>query len=162
MHKTMFLFLLFASLCRAQTANDYRVFVQRSEGYEESPYADPSGKGFCVGIGHHITKDDDYAEFYSKSQIDYLFARDLETALCTARFYIKNFDSLPPLIKKVVVGVQWTVGPTGFGRFHKFCDALSRRDYNRAADELESSKWAHQVSSSRVQMYEYDLRLQVQ
>lgn len=132
-----------------QSINDIRYFLQSSEGYRNVPYRDAGG--WSVGIGHHIQG---YCrDYYSDAEISQLFYEDLGRAYATARSGILDFDGLPRLAKEVVLGVIWGVGRDGFMKFKNFRYHLSIRDYDKAADDLEDSRWARQVGPNRTDEY---------
>jgi len=75
---------------------------------------------------------------------------------------IVDFGALPKSVKLVCLSVAYTVGSAGFHRFVHFRDALSQRDYPRAARELENSLWATQVGKARLADHEERLMQEIQ
>lgn len=122
------------------------------EGYHTSPYRD--GSDWSVGVGHNLTANGQKVrKSYSRTEIEQFLIADISWALDVCRAGVRDFDDLPESAQLVAIGVAFTVGRTGFMRLHGFRTALSYRSFNAAGHELNSLKWAKQVSPNRRKQY---------
>lgn len=129
-------------------AAQIRSELVRWEGYRTEPY--PDAGGYSVGIGHFLGRDaQNIKPTYSAQEIEAFFCSDAQTAVRICRQGISNFDNLPPEKQLVCISLAFNVGPTGFMKFQKFRAAMSKKDWQTAAKELQSSKWASQVGTAR-------------
>lgn len=150
---------LFPSLRASPSLETYKREMIKWEGIKFAPYAD--GKCFTSGIGHNLNAHREKLKpRYSTLEVDRWFYKDLSLALDAANAGIRDFDDLPDEVQLMVIGLIWTVGPTGFKRFINLRRALSWRAYEAAAIELLDSKWATQVSPARVRHYRHILQSQ--
>ena len=145
----VFLFLVLAQLSLGQTAEQFRPYIQKWEGYSNTPIYRKNGEG-VIGIGHNIAYDKNIKKYYSNLEIHNIYVRDYAKALSAVRKWIEDFDSLPTDAKFVCLSVEWTVGSTGFERFEEFRTNIADHRYKAAATELFDSKWADQVSRARL------------
>ena len=53
----------------------------------------------------------------------------------------------PEAVQSVLVDMSYNLGVHGLMKFHKMLDAMQNGDYDTAADEIDSSKWADEVPS---------------
>lgn len=133
---------------------DVRAHIRAWEGYRLKPYTDPNGSVQCVGIGHNLTAHKERVKaLYTDSEVLALFHRDYIEAVRAARRSIHNYDVLPDNIQTIVIGMVFTLGPTGFYRWKTFRQALSNRLYTSAGKELLNSRWARQVGERRSTVY---------
>lgn len=128
--------------------NDYKSFLITYEGISFKPYKD--GNQICVGVGHSLTAHHNLIKsIYSEYEIDHFFQNDLSDCLSCLHKNIPDFDSLPLDVRLVCVQLEWTVGATGFSKFHNFIWAANNKMYNLMAIELADTLWFHQVSEQR-------------
>lgn len=147
------------TLSGSPSLETYKREMIRWEGLRFVPYVD--GKNFTSGIGHNLNAHREKLKpRYSTFEVDRWFYRDLAFAIGAANAGIRDFDSLPDEVQLLVIGLVWTVGPTGFKRFINLRRALSWRAYEAASIELLDSKWAIQVSPARVKYYRLILQSQ--
>jgi GH24 family phage-related lysozyme (muramidase) len=144
------LLLAFACLPRvsAQTAEQFRSYIDGWEGYTHVPYYRANGER-STGIGHN-TSGDVWQTWYTDADIERYYQADYARALDACRSAIDHFDDLPYDAKLVVMSVCWTVGRRGLYRFVSFRFALDQRNYKAAATALFYSKWALQVGRARL------------
>jgi len=112
-----------------------------SEGY-------PTG-----GIGHLITEWDE--EYYGKPigtkipnhQVDDWFERDIEVTLKDCKSIFEEFDSLPEEAQLVIANMCFQLGRPRLSKFKNFIAAVNDRDWMKAADEMEDSRWHKQTTA---------------
>ena len=152
--KLAFIFLSFAVplLRAAPTEADYFISLSGWESFCLTPYNDGAHKS--VGLGHNLSAHKEALKpSYTQIELMTFFRSDLATSLRAARAGVRDFDDLPDEVQLAVVGLIWTVGPTGFFKFKNLRLALSMRAFDGAASELWDSKWRTQISMERFNYY---------
>jgi lysozyme len=135
-------------------------FIAAHEGCEFIAYDDTEGKR-TVGVGFNLDRAGadtrihalglDYTDVYhgrctlTTAHCSALFTVDLDDAIADAKAIVSNFASQPEDIQMVIVDMIFNLGASGFSKFVNTVAALQRHDYCKAADEMQSSKWAQQV-----------------
>lgn len=121
-----------------KTTKDY-------EGWRDRPYRDPSGKNISVGYGINISDPSSKGLIpedvisgrrpLSKDEGEYSFNKKMSYAREEARKNIgKAYDELEPEARVIVDDIHYNGAHRGMPGFIK---AISKKDYGRAADELE-------------------------
>jgi lysozyme len=115
--------------------------LKRHESSESHVYL--CSEGFeTIGVGRNISST---GLGLSEDEIDYLLANDIKR--CQAELE-ENFDwyaSLDGIRKDACIDFNFNVGLTTFLKFKKFIAAMEKSDWDTAAKELLSSKYADQV-----------------
>ncbi len=129
------------------------------EGHRLVPYKDQDG--WSVGVGHSLTTHaEPVRRSYSRAEVYQLFLRDYAVSLEAARAGVIDFDELSEEVRITVLGIIWTVGPTGFMRFKDLRVALSRRAWSAACVSLYLSKWYRTQPAARANSAINTLRTQ--
>jgi len=145
-----------------------KAFVEKHEGRRHKRYFDtanppratigvgfnldrPGAKGRIAALGVNYAKLRAAEVELTDSQIDLLFAKDLQVAIDNARKAVANFDELPTDKQIVVVDMVFNLGLTGFKAFKKLINALKEEDWERAASEMTDSDWYGQVGNRSVE-----------
>jgi lysozyme len=124
--------------------------IKRHEGYRDRVYLDSEGKLTC-GWGHHLWVG-------SKVPIeasDAFFKQDLADA-------VSSFRTIPPVYRRhlnptrarVITEMIFNMNVQRVLLFRKMWEAIENMDYDRAADEMLSSKWATQVGQRAIELAE--------
>lgn len=118
--------------------DDFRSHLEWAEGRRNFPYEDSVGK-LTIGIGRNL---DDRG--LSDDEIDMLCNNDIAIVLSHAEtlLYWNSLDSVRQL---VVADMIFNLGATRFRGFVKTNAALTRLDYDEAADEMKDSRWYRQT-----------------
>lgn len=114
--------------------------LERDEGIRNKPYLDTVGK-ITIGVGRNL--DD---KGLSQEEISFLLQNDIIDALKEAKKFAW-FEGLDLERQRVIVNMIFNLGPFRFKRFRKMLEALAKRDYKSARDEMLDSRWAVQVGS---------------
>lgn len=104
------------------------------------PYTDTQGQ-LTIGVGRNLT-----TRGISRSESRVLLDADIalvETDLNTFAW----FSKLIAQQQLAMLDMRFNVGATGFREFHQMLLALAAGDYQMAAHEMLSSRWATQVGS---------------
>lgn len=107
------------------------------------PYVDTVGK-ITIGVGHNLTD-----KGISKKIALLLLDEDLDEAVGDLATF-PWFAALDPIRQRVVVEMRFNLGPTRFRGFRNTLAAVSRGQYDVAAQGMLASKWAKQVKGRAV------------
>ena len=105
------------------------------------------------GIGHLITEWDE--EYYGKpvgtkvphEQVDAWFAIDINRTLQDCKEIFPDFNDLPEEAQLVIANMCFQLGRPRLSNFRKFIAAVNERDWIKAADEMEDSRWYKQTTA---------------
>lgn len=112
--------------------------IERHEGFRSKPYHCTAGK-LTIGIGRNL---DDVG--ITKDEALGLLSNDLARCVLDAAKF-PWFNSLSAVRQDVVLSMLFQLGLGGFSEFRKFMAALSAGNFEKAADEMLASEWAHQT-----------------
>ena len=105
------------------------------------------------GIGHLITEWDE--EYYGMpvgtkvphEQVDAWFAVDINRTLQDCKEIFPDFNDLPEEAQLVIANMCFQLGRPRLSNFRKFIAAVNDRDWIKAADEMEDSRWYKQTTA---------------
>ena len=105
------------------------------------------------GIGHLITEWDE--EYYGMpvgtkvphEQVDAWFAIDINRTLQDCKEIFPDFNDLPEEAQLVIANMCFQLGRPRLSNFRKFIAAINDRDWIKAADEMEDSRWYKQTTA---------------
>lgn len=116
-----------------------KLLVQH-EGLRLKPYRDTAGK-LTIGVGRNL---DDVG--ISKQEAAILLQNDLRRAVTAARLVVgEEFERLDPARQAVIIDMAFNLGQKRLSDFRKMINAVRRKDYALAAQEMRNSLWAKQV-----------------
>jgi GH24 family phage-related lysozyme (muramidase) len=135
-------------------------FIAPSEGSRSKSYNDSRGNR-TVGVGINLDAPDaakllrglgvNYTAVksgqrrLSADEIDYLFTRKVQDAMAAGQRVLQSWDEHPKQVQLAVTDMIYNLGPTGFKNMDRAVGALERKNYSRAANYLEQSRWYQQV-----------------
>lgn len=119
--------------------SEIKKMIQRHEGFR--PYVYYDTLGFPTGGYGHA--------FLDRSPISHdvavlLFNDDFDRSKSD---YDKLGFDLDPVRRAVIIDMLFNLGLTKIRAFRRMIQALERKHYDKAADEMLDSKWAIQVKS---------------
>lgn len=114
--------------------------IKRDEGRRPKPYQDTQGI-WTVGYGHNLTTGP-----LSDDAMEQILRDDLQ-AVETQCLTLPIWKDLSEARKGVLLNMAFNLGFTGLMGFRNMYQALEVRDYERAAAEMEDSRWARQVGA---------------
>jgi len=105
------------------------------------------------GIGHLITEWDE--EYYDKpvgtrvshEQVNDWFSRDISITLNDCKDIFPDFDDLPSEAQLVIANMCFQLGRPRLSKFKNFIAAVNDRDWMKAAEEMEDSRWHKQTTA---------------
>lgn len=133
--------------------------VRHFEGEYLVVYKDSRGTP-TVGVGFNLRRADartqlaavgaDYQKVLkgearlTKAQSQKLLDICLAEAEQRARAFCQSFDDQPPAVRVLLIDMAFNLG-NRLRQFKRFQAALAARDYDKAAQEIQDSKWYTQV-----------------
>lgn len=109
------------------------------EGYRESAYTDTTGHQ-TIGYGFNI--DAGISEYAAKA----LARAQVEERLEALSAAWEPFDDQPDNVKIALLDMSFELGVAGLLRFDDFLGFIADGEYDKAADDLDATKYASQVS----------------
>ncbi len=140
--------------------------IERHEGKKNKVYYDTMGIP-TIGIGFNLNRYDTdkrlkdigtsrqeilEGKVLTDEQIYFLFEKDLNEARVTAQSFLPNFNEHPAKIQNVIIDMAFNLGTNRLAGFKKFREALLRKDYRTAANEMIDSKWYSQVGNRSIEL----------
>ena len=112
----------------------------REEGLRLKPYVDTVGK-ISLGVGRNLTDVG-----ISQDEAMVLLNNDLTKVIdgLTVRG-VPWFSGLDQVRQQVCCDMAFNLGLDGFFKFTRMVQAISRGEFETAAREMRSSRWAEQV-----------------
>ena len=132
--------------------NKLRVEIEKDEGCKYEIYLDHLGLP-TFGIGLLVTEWDE--EYYGMpigtkvphEQVDAWFAVDINRTLQDCKEIFPDFNDLPEEAQLVIANMCFQLGRPRLSNFVKFIAAVNDRDWVKAADEMEDSRWYKQTTA---------------
>lgn len=134
------------------------------EGCSDSLYFDSKGKR-TIGIGFNLERNGareriekvganydlvfEGKESISENQIYSLLKMDLRDFEVEARKIFPSFYSQPETVKNILVDMTYNMGGGNLRGFTNLREAIKRKDYTWAADEMVDSKWYREDVGTR-------------
>lgn len=111
----------------------------RHEGVRLKPYRCSAGK-LTIGIGRNL---DDVG--ITAGEADAMLRNDIERVRVIPQKYITSFSELSAPRQAALINMVFNLGEGGFSNFKNMIAAINEEDFETAADEMLSSRWADQV-----------------
>ena len=124
--------------------------LKRHEGVRSKVYKCSAGYE-TIGVGRNISES---GLGLSDDEIDYLLANDIKRVreeLTDSYFW---FPAMNEARQDALVDISFNLGQTRLRGFVKAIEAMSREQFDIAADEFMDSKWATQVGNRAIQVTE--------
>lgn len=122
--------------------------LRRDEGVRKFPYTDTVGK-LTIGVGRNLTDVG-----ISDAEIDFLLANDIQKVLTQLQTRLPYFAALDPVRQGVLANMAFNLGFAGLEGFSRMLAAFAQGDWEAAANEMLSSKWATQVGARATRLAE--------
>ena len=103
-----------------------------------------------AGIGHLCRPsepeyDMEVGDPISEDRVLELFDRDMAWTLKDCHRLLPEFSDLPEEVRLIVANMMFNLGANRLGGFKRFLEAVGKKDWASAADEMVDSKWHRQV-----------------
>lgn len=122
-----------------------RVQLREHEGVRLKPYVDTVGKT-TIGVGRNLTDNG-----ISQATCDQMLDEDIATAVSGAEGFAW-YAGLNEVRQRVIVDMVFNLGYRGVLAFEGMRAALAAGDYEEAAKQMLSSRWAQQVHQRAVRL----------
>jgi lysozyme len=125
--------------------------LEIDEGRKLRVYEDTEGLP-TVGIGHLIKKSDPpeirnlkVGDLITREQMESLFEQDLAIAMADFRLIFTNWETIPAEAQEILINMLFNLGRIRFLGFKGVIAAVYANNWEKAADEMQDSKWFNQV-----------------
>jgi len=116
--------------------------IRKHEGLELMPYKDSVGAN-TIGVGHNLD-----ANGISFHVAEIILQEDIDIAIVgLEHIFGDHWDTLPNLVKTVMIDMMFNLGYTRFTTFKKMIAAIKAEDWKQAAKEVKNSRWCNQLPS---------------
>ena len=132
-------------------SKDLIEMLRRHEGVRSHAYK-CSEEMITVGVGRNI--DENGGLGLSEDEIDYLLENDITRVrqeLTDTYFW---FPALNEARQDAMIDISFNLGQTRLRGFVKAVEAMSREQFDIAADEFMDSRWSQQVGNRAVEVTE--------
>ena len=125
--------------------------IKKEEGYSNKLYLDILGYG-TIGYGHLVTPLDNFKEgvVYDDKELLKVFEYDFQIAYQDGMSLTKDID-IPDEAKEIVIHMCFQMGKPKVSKFKKMFEALGKKDYDSAANEMLDSLWAKKHTPARAE-----------
>ena len=127
-----------------------REMIKRHEGVETHAYKCSQNKT-TIGVGRNI--DPNGGIGLSEAEIDYLLNNDINRCIGELSGFVW-FPDLNQERQNAIIDMVFNLGITRFKGFKNAIDAMSKSDFDTAADEFYDSRWAKQVGNRAIEICE--------
>lgn len=117
--------------------------IRKHEGLSLLPYEDTEGH-LTIGFGHNLDNGITIQQAYL------LLESDLEICMAELDKGFPGWREHPEHVQNVLIEMQFNLGRPRLSGFKKMWAALKNDDYETAAKEMLTSKWAEQVGHRAV------------
>ena len=130
--------------------NELIEMLRRHEGVRDKVYLCSAGYE-TIGVGRNISED---GLGLSEDEIDYLLNNDIKRVReeLTEEYYW--FAGLNDARQDAMIDLSFNLGQTRLRGFVKALEAMSREEFENAADEFMDTKWSEQVGDRAVEVTE--------
>ena len=103
-----------------------------------------------AGIGHLCRPNEpehsmEVGAPVSEDRVLELFDRDMAWTLKDCHRLLPEFSDLPEEVRLIVANMMFNLGANRLGMFKRLLEAVGKKDWASAADEMVDSKWHRQV-----------------
>ncbi len=110
------------------------------EGYRPKPYKDSLGK-LTIGFGHLIKEGETFDDLTPHKAVEMLRKDYANASEDVERMY----DWADGDVKLVLINMTYQMGSNGLSKFQKTINYLKTDQYDLAAGEMLTSRWANQT-----------------
>lgn len=121
--------------------------IKKHEGFRKNMYQ--CSQGFNT-IGYGLNLD----AGISRGLATVILRYQVNVVICQCMSDLDWFEELDEVRQAVVVDMVYNLGLDGFKRFKKTIDYIEHGLYLSAGEEMLDSRWARQVGSRAIRLYE--------
>jgi len=125
--------------------------IKEEEGYRDTMYKDHLGFA-TIGYGHLVLPRDKFKEGvkYSHKELEKVFEYDFQIAYQDAVSLCKDLDVSYECVE-IIIHMCFQLGKPKVMKFKKMFEALGKKDYDSAANEMLDSLWAKKHTPARAE-----------
>ena len=125
--------------------------IKQEEGYRDVIYRDHLNFA-TIGYGHLVLPRDKFKDGvkYSHKELEKVFEYDFQIAKQDMESLTKDLDIVDGA-KEILIHMCFQLGKPKVSKFKKMFEALSKKDYNNAANEMLDSLWAKKHTPARAE-----------
>ena len=128
-----------------------QVQLKRHEGFRRHPYRCPAGK-LTIGYGRNLDENGiSRAEAGELLSNDLSYAFDDVAALVGEDIFWRMVGASPARLA-VLANMAYNMGRATLSQFQHMLAAVEDSDWERAAEEMLDSRWAHQVGDRATEL----------
>lgn len=121
-----------------------RGLIMKHEGFKPRVYTDTTGH-LTIGYGHNLQARD-----ISENSGGVILDDDIAWFAPKLSQLLDFYDDLTPNRKAVLIDMAYNLGLQGLLDFKEMLQAIRKKNYNEAADQMLKSKWAEQVGQRAI------------
>jgi lysozyme len=125
--------------------------IKLHEGVKSHAYQCTAGK-WTIGVGRNI--DEEGGLGLSEEEINVLLINDVERVKNELTAVYFWFPALDEVRQAAMIDMCFNLGLSRLRGFVKAIEAMSRQQYDNAADEFLDSRWASQVGQRAIRVTE--------
>jgi len=122
--------------------------LKRHEGFKNKVYDCSSGYE-TIGVGRNISKT---GLGLSDREVDYLLSNDILRVRHELRSEYPWYCKLDAVRQDALIDISFNLGQTVLRKFKNALHAMSKKQYEKAADEFMDSRWSKQVGNRAVEV----------
>lgn len=130
-----------------QQENQIKEMIKKNEGLRLNRYICPTGHP-TIGYGHLILPNEKYTKI-TKEEADKIFDSDYVKHKAGAVNF-PGFDTLDWVRQGVIIDMTFNLGISFFYKWPKFSAQMKSHDFESAAKNLLSTKYASQVKNRAI------------
>ena len=125
--------------------------IKEEEGYRDTIYKDTLNFA-TIGYGHLVLPRDKFKEGvkYSQKELETVFEYDFAIAKQDMESLTKDLDIVDGA-KEILIHMCFQLGKPKVSKFKKMFEALGKKDYDSAANEMLDSLWAKKHTPARAE-----------
>jgi|TARA_R110001592_G_scaffold184556_1_gene428320 GH24 family phage-related lysozyme (muramidase) len=128
--------------------------IKKEEGYRDVLYSDHLGFA-TIGYGHLVKPKEKFIKDkkYDRKFLEKIFIYDVNIATRDAKSLCKKieFDNfvIHHEVIEIITHMCFQLGRTKTAKFYKMFDAIRKKDYYEAGNQMEDSLWAREHTPRR-------------
>jgi len=122
--------------------------IKRHEGVRSKVYV-CSGGYETIGVGRNISET---GLGLDNKEIEYLLSNDILRIRKELEDEYPWFSRLDTVRQDALIDMSFNLGQTVLRKFKNALHAMSKKQYNQAADEFMDSRWSKQVGNRAVEV----------
>ena len=131
--------------------------IQKEEGYRDVVYQDTLGFK-TIGYGHLVKSHEKFIKDkkYDRKVLNKIFDYDISIAVSDAKNLCKGIENNEVI--EIITHMCFQLGRTKTAKFVKMFEAIRKKDYYEAGNQMEDSLWAKKHTPRRARELAHKMR----